>query len=97
MNIFKQKEITGLGAVLDSIFMSVSFYSLINTLSTSLILWTVTISPWAKIHLTWLSAPLFFGVAIPVFGLIPPIMVFKYIIPSVWAFRARQMKLKDKE
>lgn len=90
----EQKNIPWLGKVIDSFVTSLPLLSLINTVSVLTIMWNTTISPFAKLYFPWFTAPYYFTVV--VVGLsVAMFIVYKYVLPSVWAYRGTLMKGND--
>ena len=89
----KQKNVPALGAVIDSFVTSLPLLSLINFVSMMAVLWSTTIQPFAHLHIPWLNLWLFMG-GMTVMVIVAMFITYKYILPSVWAFRYRQMQGK---
>ena len=91
----KQKRITYLGELVDSVFTAMPALSLFAFISTLIILYeTVKIYfiDWAP----WLNIWYFFGIIIIVFTVILW-FVFKYVLLSIWHFRSTQMGHLEKK
>lgn len=88
-NLFKQRRIKFLGEFIDSVFTAMPVLSAYGVVSTSIILYEVTkqyILNWVP----WMNIIYFIFI---LGGLFAPIilLVFKFVIPSVWHFRSTQM------
>ncbi len=93
--LLHQKRIRFLGELLDSLFTAMPFLSLWSLASTTVILYEMTkgyildLAPWLNIgyFVTFLIV-----LFVPVM-----LLVYKFVIPSVWYFRSTQMShLEDK-
>lgn len=88
-NMFKQKRIKYLGELVDSIFTAMPALSAFSIVSTTIILYEITkqyilnIFPWMNI--------IYFIVALVIIFMPILLVVFKWVIPSVWHFRSTQM------
>ena len=91
--IFKQRRIPYLGELVDSVFTAMPALSLVSLMSTMIILYEVT-KKYLKDIAPWLNIFYFFGALIVIF--IPILLVvYKFILPSVWNFRATLMSHLD--
>lgn len=84
--LFKQYNIPGLGAFMDSVYTSTPLFSAVNLISVLVLLYTAVQEKWFP----WLSMSLFFLVLF-IGLLIVVLMVYKFLIRSIWAFRSSQM------
>lgn len=90
MSFLRQRNIPLLGALVDSLVTSLPLTSLITFVSMQIVLYDTSIRPYVEAHIQWLSIWVF--VAFMVVGVsLAMLVVFKYIIPSVWTFRNKQM------
>ena len=87
--VFRQKRIPYLGELVDSIFTAMPALSLFGLMSTMIILYEVT-KEYIIDFAPWLNIGVFFGALFIVFMPIL-LIVFKYILPSVWHFRSTLM------
>ncbi len=87
--LFGQRRIRFLGEVVDTIFTSMPVFSAYSIISTTIILYELT-KEYIQNMLPWMNV----GYFILLLGILfIPVMlvVYKYIIPSVWQFRSTQM------
>ena len=100
--MIKQKHIPGVGALVDSLFSCLPFLSFINFVFISVVLYS-EIAPYLKPHAPWVSLWVFLLI-LTCLTIISMALVYKFVLPSLWAFRGRQMfgyeskvtdKLKD--
>ena len=91
--VFRQTRIPFLGELVDSIFTAMPALSLISLVSTLIILYEV-MKQYVIDVAPWMNIGYFFGAIVVVF--IPILLVvYKYILPSVWNFRSTQMSHLD--
>jgi hypothetical protein len=93
-NPFKQKKIPLLGEVTDVIFTSLPILSVINFVSILTVLY-YDVNPYLKAHLPWLNF-WWFLVFLVVGSAVIMLVVYKFVLPSLWTFRSNQM-LNGKE
>ncbi len=87
--LFKQRRIRFLGEFIDTIFTSMPFFSAYTILSTTIILYEMT-KEYIQNLLPWMNV-LYFMLMLGLLFLPVMLVVYKYIIPSVWQFRSTQM------
>jgi len=89
----KQYDIPWLGAVTDSLFNALPILSIINFLSVITLLYTNT---YEFIHETipWMSFGLFVAILLIV-TIVGLVLVYVFILLSLWSFRHRQMRMND--
>ncbi|MGR3295905.1 MAG: hypothetical protein ACUZ8A_06725 [Candidatus Bathyanammoxibius sp.] len=87
--MFKQRRIRFLGEFIDTIFTSMPFFSAYTILSTTIILYEMT-KEYIQNLLPWMNV-LWFMLILGLLFLPVMLVVYKYIIPSVWQFRSTQM------
>ena len=93
--VFRQKRIPLLGELVDSVFTAMPILSLVSLVSTMIILYEVVKDYFVDIA-PWLTIFHFFGGVAIVF--VPVLLVvYKFIIPSVWHFRSTQMGHLEKK
>ncbi len=93
--LFKQRRIRFLGEFVDTIFTAMPFFSAYSILSTTIILYELT-KDYIQNLLPWMNV-LYFLLFLGLLFLPVMLVVYKYIIPSVWRFRSTQMgHLEDK-
>ncbi|KKN39663.1 hypothetical protein LCGC14_0740980 [marine sediment metagenome] len=88
--MFKQRRVKFLGEVVDTIFTSMPFFSAYTILSTTIILYEMT-KEYIQNLLPWMNV-LWFMLILGLLFLPVMLVVYKYIIPSVWHFRSTQMQ-----
>ena len=93
--LFKQRRIRFLGEVVDTIFTAMPALSAYSIVTTTIIMYELT-KEYIQNLLPWMNV--FYFVLFLVILFIPiMLVVYKYIIPSVWHFRSTQMQhLEDK-
>ncbi len=85
----KQRTVRGLGEYVDSMFSSLPFLSIINFGFVTIILYA-DIHPWIKIYIPWIELWMFLlsmliGINYMMY------LIYKYVLPSLWAFRGKQL------
>lgn len=100
MRFLKQRNIPMLGAIIDSFVSSMPLMSVINFASIGVILYMTSIQPFAEKHMPWLTLPVFVFILMAGTTLLM-VMVYKFVLPSLWTFRGKQMfsydsKISDK-
>ncbi|KKL99111.1 hypothetical protein LCGC14_1817740 [marine sediment metagenome] len=88
--MFKQRRVRFLGEFIDTIFTSMPFFSAYTILSTTIILYEMT-KEYIQNLLPWMNV-LWFMLILGLLFLPVMLVVYKYIIPSVWHFRSTQMQ-----
>ena len=91
----KQQNIPWLGAVVDSLYTSLPVLSIINFVAITTVLYT-NIHPYLQEHLPWMRFWIFI-VFMVVATLILIVVVYKFVVPSLWAFRSKQMFTHESE
>lgn len=86
IKIPKQKSFMWLGAFMDSMYMSLPMVSIINFISIQTVLYANVILP----AVPWLPFPLFILFMI-LLVLCVMIIAFKFVIPSLWVWRGKQL------
>lgn len=89
MKVVKQKHIKGIGAIVDSLFSCLPFLSFINFIFISLVVYA-EIHPYLKVFMPWVQLWSFLLV-LSFITLLMMIAVYKFVLPSLWAFRGQQM------
>ncbi len=87
--MFKQRRVRFLGEIIDTIFTAMPFFSAYTILSTTIILYEMT-KEYIQNLLPWMNV-LYFMLILGLLFLPVMLVVYKYIIPSVWQFRSTQM------
>jgi len=85
----KQKHIAGVGALVDSLFSCLPFLSFINFIFISFVVYA-DIHPYLKVHLPWVQLWSFLLV-LSFITMMMMLAVYKFVLPSLWAFRGKQM------
>jgi len=85
----KQKNIPWLGALIDSLYVSLPILSIINFFAILTILYT-NIAPLLQEYAPWVGFE-HFVTAAGVITVIMMLLVYKFVIPSLWTFRSKQM------
>ncbi|KKM73521.1 hypothetical protein LCGC14_1409690 [marine sediment metagenome] len=88
--MFKQRRVRFLGEIIDTIFTAMPFFSAYTILSTTIILYEMT-KEYIQNILPWMNV-LYFMLMLGLLFLPVMLVVYKYIIPSVWHFRSTQMQ-----
>ena len=89
MKIPKQRSISWLGALHDAFTTSLPVLSAVQFL-TILTLFYNDLSPHILPLFPWMTFPIFIiGVAVIMCGVM--VLVYKYLLPSIWTFRGKQM------
>ena len=87
--LLKQKRIPGLGALVDSLYTSLPVLSIINFLSILTVLYASIKSDLAQ-WVPWLTFWVFL-VLLCALTATMMVLVYKFVLPSVWTFRQKQM------
>jgi len=87
--MLRQRRVPFLGEIMDALYTSLPILSIINFLSITVSLY-ITSKPYIDQYLPWLNIGLFFLILFLV-SIIFMFIVYKFIIPSLWAFRGEQM------
>ncbi len=91
----KQYNIPWLGAFMESFFVTLPMLSVFSFWAIFTVLYA-NIRPYLLQHIPWLTFWIFM-VAIVVIGLIGMVVVYKFIILSIWLFRKKQMSDFEKQ
>jgi len=87
--MIKQRAVAGLGAFVDSMFSVLPFLSIINFGFVSIILYS-NLDPWLKEWAPWLQLWMFLSfLLLLVFTMM--FVVYKFVLPSLWVFRGKQL------
>ena len=88
-NLLKRKKLPFLGEFTDAFFTTLPFFSIYTTLSLTVILyaqtkdWLLTWFPWINFWIFILSVGFALAIAL--------LLAYKYIVPSLWDSRSKQM------
>ena len=85
----KQRNIPWLGALVDSLYTSLPILSIINFLSILTVLYATTreyLVEWVP----WLTYSMFLGFLV-ILTLCVMVFIYKFVIPSIWTFRGKQL------
>jgi len=85
----KQKTIPGLGAFIESLYTVLPILSVMNFVAIAIVLYT-DVQPYLLVHLPWVQLWMFLLI-LSIVVLLLMWMAYKYILPSMWTFRGRQM------
>ena len=93
--LLKQKRVPILGELVDSLFSTLPLLSVYSGITMTILLYTSTR---AYLHSWFPWIELWSFILIILFSLIPLLLLtYKFIIPSLWGFRSKQMfHLEDK-
>jgi hypothetical protein len=101
--IVKQRNIPWVGAFVESLFNSLPFISIMltvfNFVSILVVLYT-NIRPYLTEYTPNITLGVFVGVAVSLISLvvvIAMVIIYKYVTPSLWTFRNKQMNKYDNE
>lgn len=89
IKITKQRHIPGVGALIDSLFSCLPFLSFINFIFISIVVYA-DIHPYLKVHMPWVQMWSFMAF-LSVVTILMMLAVYKFVLPSLWAFRGKQM------
>ena len=90
IGIPKQRVIPGLGEAVDATYTTMPLFSIINFVSILIVLYASS-RPWIQEYLPWLGLGSFAAMLVGVI-LLGLVLVYLYVLPSLWAFRKRQME-----
>ena len=97
--LLRQRRIPLLGETIDALYTSLPILSILNFISIMVILYN-NIRPYLIENLPWVNLWIFIAI-IGGLASIVILLVFKFVLPSIWTFRAKQMfehesKISDK-
>lgn len=99
----KQRNIPWVGAFVESLFNSLPFLSILisvfNFLSIIVVLYA-SIKPYLEIYIPHIKLETFIGaviLALLIVVAIVMVVIYKYVTPSLWTFRNKQMNKYDSE
>jgi len=84
-----QKNIPWLGAFVESLYTSLPILSILNFLSIITVLYTSTY-PYMEQYTPWVKFWMFILVLV-IITLSMMIIVWKFVVPSIWTYRSKQM------
>jgi len=94
-NIFKQRRVPYLGALIDSLYSTLPLMSIYSGITITILLYAsvkdylLSLFPWMRL---WIFVVIILISTLPIL-----LLVYKFIIPSLWSFRSSQMShLEDK-
>jgi len=93
--MIKQRNIPWLGALIESLYSAMPMLSIINFLSIMTVLYA-TIKEYLFTWVPWLTFGWFISI-MTVFTLVLMLLVYKFLIPSLWVFRGKQLYGFDSE
>ena len=88
-NLLKRKKLPFLGEFTDAFFTTLPFFSIYSTLSLTIILYAQT-SDWLLVWFPWVNLWIFMLVVGSALA-IALLLAYKYIVPSLWDSRSKQM------
>jgi hypothetical protein len=88
-NFLKQRHVPHLGAMYEVFVTALPLLSAINFISILVILYA-NVQPFVKEYLPWMTLPLFF-IIVTILFILCSLLVYKLLLPSLWAFRGKQM------
>ena len=89
----KKRNIPGVCAFIESLFTCLPVLGSINFIFIAIVLYT-DIQPYLLVHMPWIKLRIFMlALTFLVGGMM--ILVYKFVLPSLWAFRGRQMFGKE--
>jgi len=91
----KQKNIPWLGAIVDSLYVSLPILSIVNFFAITTVLYT-SLYPYLQEHAPWMKYWIFL-IIIGALVLVLMGLVYKFVIPSLWTFRSKQMFMHESE
>jgi len=91
----KQKNIPWLGAIVDSVYITLPILSAVNFFAILTVLYT-NIYPDIQAYAPWMRYWIFL-ILVVILSVILMVLVYKFIIPSLWAFRGKQMFMHESE
>ena len=89
----KQRNIPGLGAFMESFFVTLPILGIINFWAIITVLYA-NVQPYLLQHAPWMNLWIFVGL-LTLIGITGMIIVYKFVLSSVWSFRGKQMLDKD--
>lgn len=90
-NLLKQYKIPWVGGAKETLAQAAFYISMINFVLIAATAYNTTIKDWiVTAEMEWLSFPLFIG-GITFMVLLVMVFEYKYIVPSLFAFRGQQM------
>lgn len=91
----KQRNIPWLGAVVDSIYVSLPILSAVNFFAILTVLYTNTY-PEIQAYIPWMKYWVFL-ILVGVLSSLLVLVVYIFIVPSLWASRGKHMFMREKE
>lgn len=90
-SLSNQRLIPGIGEFKETLSQALFWGSIVNYVMVAATFYYTTlrmVAPWFRLH--WFVLTIFIG------AVIIYIVEFKYVVPSIWAFRGKQMDLRNK-
>ena len=91
----KQRNIPWLGAVVDSVYITLPILSAVNFFAILTVLYT-NISSDIQAYVPWMRYWVFL-ILVGILSVILMVLVYKFVVPSLWAFRGKQMFMHESE
>lgn len=89
IKITKQRAIPGIGALVDSLFSCLPFLSFINFIFISIVVYA-DVRPYLQVYAPWIQLWSFL-ILLSIVTIIMMLVVYKFVLPSLWEFRGRQL------
>jgi len=86
---FKQRNIPWVGAFIEALFNTLPMLSIMNFISIIIVLYA-SIRPYLIEHAPWMKLWIFILI-LTALSVIVMILIYKYVLSSLWAFRGKQM------
>lgn len=93
--MIKQRNIPWIGAFIEALYNSLPLLSIINFLAILTILYA-EIKPYLLEHLPWITIEVFMG-AVLLLTIIVMLLIYRFVLPSLWTFRGKQLFGWDSE
>ena len=90
----RQKNIPGLGAFMESFFVTLPILGIINFWAIITVLYA-NVQPYLLQHAPWMNLWIFVGF-LTLIGITGMFIVYKFVLSSVWSFRGKQMFDREK-
>jgi len=87
--MIKQRQVPALGEVVDSLFSCLPFLSFINFIFISIVVYA-DIHPYLKVYAPWVQMWMFL-LFLSVVTVLLMFFVYKFVLPSLWVFRGKQL------
>ena len=85
----KQKNVTWLGILIESLYTALPILSIVNFLAILTVLYA-NVHPYLQEYAPWLRFWAFL-IILGILTTVSIVLVYKFVVPSLWAFRSKQM------